>query len=329
MITTAAPARETTVHAARRRLAALLPSDASTHPSAPLELQPRGVQDAPALRPADVIEPGGMRARPVGPGASPRFRGFLDGAQWSRVVAWTSGVPIVHGTIAAVVRQRQDRRLTTWSAPIVRRAWYVPMELLPPAARDALRDDDLEVVDTLATRKPDSAHPFALQEIAYQTVLAARESAERELAHDWCAATTEPLFVDGALGGSEILARSPHVTGVVKSQQTLYGSAEDLQIVLALRAGERSSVLRVAPANRSPVASWYLRLRDHAGRDPFWGLARVEIAQPARDRDLSARADEVSGWVLAEALPLSAPDARWDKMVYGIRDCEEYLRGIQ
>jgi hypothetical protein len=40
------------------------------------------------------------------------------------------------------------------------------------------------------------------------------------------------------------------------------------------------------------------------------------------------RADEVSRWIMAEASPLALPDARWDKMVYGIRDCEEYLRAV-
>jgi hypothetical protein len=34
----------------------------------------------------------------------------------------------------------------------------------------------------------------------------------------------------------------------------------------------------------------------------------------------------VSRWILAERAPLALPDARWDRMVYGIRDCEEFLR---
>jgi hypothetical protein len=63
----------------------------------------------------------------------------------------------------------------------------------------------------------------------------------------------------------------------------------------------------------------------------LWGLVRVEIAEPTKApaKQVAARADEVSRWVLAEALPLAVPDGRWDKMVYGIRDCEEYLRAIQ
>jgi hypothetical protein len=328
MITTIAPARESTFHAVRRRLAALMPGDAPLAAEAPLEHLSRGIQDAPTLRAAEVIEAGGMHAHAVPRAEAPAFAAFLDGAQWSLVAAWVGGVPIVHGTIASVVRQRRERRLTTWGSPIVRRALYAPLDLLPPSATEALRDEELELVDTLERSKPESSHPFALQEMAYQCVLAARESAERELAKQWCAMADETLLIDGSIAGAESVAKSERVVGVVKSHQTLYGSPADMLAVVSLGAGERSSVARVAVSTRQPVASWYLRLRDRTGHDPFWGLVRVEVALTASGRELSARADEVSAWIIAEALPLSVPDARWDKMVYGIRDCEEYLRAI-
>ena len=70
-------------------------------------------------------------------------------------------------------------------------------------------------------------------------------------------------------------------------------------------------------------------MRNRAGHDPLWGLVRIEIAHPkAGDRAVTERADQISRWVLAEVSPLALPDARWDKMVYGVRDCEEFLRAI-
>jgi hypothetical protein len=114
--------------------------------------------------------------------------------------------------------------------------------------------------------------------------------------------------------------------GVVKSHRTIYVGDRALETVLALRRGERSSVLRITTHGRNAVHSWYLRLRDPEGRDVLWGLVRVEVAATADDP--GARADEVSRWVLAEAAPSSLPDARWDKMVYGIRSCEDLLKTI-
>jgi hypothetical protein len=62
----------------------------------------------------------------------------------------------------------------------------------------------------------------------------------------------------------------------------------------------------------------------------MWGLVRVEIAQPSRVEEsaIGERADQVSRWIFTEVTPLALPDARWDKMVYGVRDCEEFLRAI-
>jgi hypothetical protein len=62
----------------------------------------------------------------------------------------------------------------------------------------------------------------------------------------------------------------------------------------------------------------------------MWGLVRVEVAPPAAggDAGVGRRADEVSRWILAEVAPVALPDGRWDKMVYGVRDCEEFLRAI-
>ena len=328
---TSVPSRGATFTDLRRELATRLRGPAPVTSSLPLELLSRGVQDAPSLRDVEVLEPGGMRAHTVATEAAvPRFAAFLDGAQWSPVM-WAAGVPVVHGTVAAVVRQRDKRRMTTWRSPVVRRAVYAPLALLPPDWRDALSGVQIDVVDTLAKRQPESAHPFELQEIAYQSVLGDRESIEKTLAEAWCESSALELFIDGGIAGSRKVARSPSVVGVVKSHQRLYAAAEHLPTLMELPAGHRSSVVRVAEGKRTPVASWYLRLRDSAGHDPFWGLVRVEVAldDASDSRSITGRANDVSRWIMAEALPLSVPDARWDKMVYGIRDCEEFLRAIQ
>jgi len=179
----------------------------------------------------------------------------------------------------------------------------------------------------------DGAHPFILRDAAIHRVQKDREALEAMLAERWCHLECEPLFIDGGIGGSERVATAACVVGVVKSHRTLYAEGEALASILRLATGERSSVFRIDSARRTPVASWYLRLRDPAGRDPLWGLVRVEtrLPDPGRDvgHDVGALANDVSRWVLAEATPLAMPDARWDKMVYGIRDCEQFLRAVQ
>ena len=322
---------DATFHAVQRRLAALLPADSWTESAPALELATLGAQDPPRLISARIIEGRALRAHPVPEPRIARFTAFLDGTQVSRPIAHADGVPIVHGMTAAVVRRRTDRLLRTWDAPLLERQLYAPLSLLSAEWRAALARSDLPVVDTLESRTLDSPlpHPFALQEAAVHAVQEDREALERALAERWCRSNQGELLVDGSISGSDTVASAAGVVGVIKSHRTLYAEGDALRAVLRLAAGERSSVFRITSPKRTPVASWYLRLRSAGGRDPLWGLVRVEVADVRSSRDASECAAEVSRWVVAEALPLAVPDSRWDKMVYGIRDCEEFLRAIQ
>jgi len=273
------------------------------------------------------LESGPFSARPVRGRPEPGFVAFLDGVQQSRVVAYIDGAPIVHGTAAAVVRERRDRRMHSWHSRVEYRL-YAPRHHLPQDIWDRLAP--FHPIDSSAhdSNEPaPSRHPLSTLEKSVHLVQGHREELEQRLAERWCDHESRPLFVDGGISGSERVARNGCVVGVVKSHRTLYAVEDALNIVLRLAQAERTSVFLLEPKRRTAVASWYLRLRDATGRDPTFGLVRVEIARDP-NQDVSARADEVSRWLLAEASPLALPDSRWDRMAYGIRDSEEFLKAI-
>jgi hypothetical protein len=263
------------------------------------------------------------------------FGAFLDGAQKVQVIARSGGMPIVLGTVSAAVRIRINRRLTTWGhqPPRVERKIYLPVKYLPDlgdigGGASAGTGSDLDLVDTSkADRNGEypSQHPAVLLERAVRSVDQQREMLEDKLAEAWCARGEAPLYIDGGISRSQSVAASSCAIGVIKSHRTLYVEGDALRIVLALEKGERSSIFRVSPRSRSAVLSWYLRLRNPDGRDAMWGLVRVEMTECDKPAE---RAEEISRWVIAETAPLSLPDGRWDKMAYGVRDCEEFLRAI-
>lgn len=332
--TPAATGADSRFRAVQRRLATVLPDGATADDQPMLEFTSVRPMEPPRLIGAQVLEGSELRAIAVAGEPTVGFAAFLDGTQTSKVIRYVDAViPIVHGTVAAVIRRREARRLTTWRHA-VDGALYAPRTLIPKPVWNSLAECGVRLIDTTepgSQPAAESNHPFALNEIALHRVQKDREAAEHALAHAWCSSETEPLFADGGINGNDRMAREPQIVGVVKSHRTLYAEGDALRIVMHLKAGERSSVFRVTSPKRSPVASWYLRLRDNTGRDPLWGLVRVEIAEPAgaRAADVAARAEEVSRWILAEVAPVALPDARWDKMVYGIRDCEEFLKAVQ
>lgn len=271
-----------------------------------------------------------MRAIAVGKTGDPDagFAAFLDGAQRIQIIAQEAGIPIVLGTVSAAVRIRIDRRMQSWGRrlPVVERRLYMPYAYL----ESAMTDETLpfEIVDT---SEPDSngvipsQHPASLMERAVKKVQEDRERAELSLAAAWCETEEGSLYLDGGIGGSATVASSSLVVGIVKSHRTLHAEGAALRTVLRLEVGERSPVFRLASRSRTSVVSWYLRVRSADARDAMWGLVRVE----AREEGWSSeRTDEISRWVLRESSPLSLPDPRWDKMAYGVRDTEEFLRAI-
>jgi hypothetical protein len=306
---------------AQRVLAAALPdcqrADGDMSLDGPMALE------RPRMAQATIIEKGPLR-RVVSGEPLAAFGAFLDGIQRTRVLAYLRGVPIIHGTIAAVVLRRVDRKLLTWQAPLIERRLYLPIRLFSASEIAALQEHfDITNTDD-SDGSPLDRHPIGLMERAVPLVQTDRSRLERKLAEAWCDAETEPLLMDGGIAGSERAAKADVVVGAIKTHRTIYLDGKPLDAVLALEAAERSPVFKVE-GSRTAVASWYLRLRDREGHDPLWGLVRVEIAVTDR---ITERADEVSRWLLAERTPLALPDGRWDRMSYGVRGCEEYLRAI-
>lgn len=317
--------------ALQRRLAALLPEARPAGGAGTLELSFQ-TTDAPRLISATIVEGTLLRAHRVTAPPVPGVRAFLDGTQRSEIVSYVGRVAVVMGHVAAVVRERRDRRMRTWEQPLIESRIYAPRALLPSVTWNTLAEElDDRLVDITDGAATIGAHPYALHEAALHRVQWHREQLEQRLAERWCAEERDTLFIDGGLSGSEKVSCSARAIGVVKSHRTLYAEGEALDTVLSLGEGERSSVFRVTSSKRASVASWYLRLRDPSRQDPMWGLVRVEVTLPAGPElsQIGERADEVSRWVLAEITPLALPDARWDKMVYGIRDCEEFLRAVR
>lgn len=295
----------------------------------PLEGMERGREPPARLAPATPLE-GAVSSTRRPPTGLPetRFTAFLDGIQQSFVLPHPRPtVPVVHGVVGAVIRERVGRALQTWEGGhVVDRVLYLPVALAGEAWIGPMRAAGFAVADLSAGAVADEPmHPAELIAQAREAVKQRREAVEAALAGRWCVSGKGFLYVDGGIAALGDAAYSGSVIGVVKSHRTAYVDGSSLDVVAGLRAGERTGAFLVESQRRARVASWYLRLREGDGVDPFSGTVRIEIAA---DGFSPAHADDVSRWVLAEREPLALPDPRWRVMAYGIRDCETYLRAV-
>src|SRR5690606_30278262 len=115
---------------------------------ATLEMSGNFASEPARIAAADVIEGHALRALRVTGDPESGFQAFLDGTQRSRVVGYADGVPIVHATVAAVIRVRANRRLFTWTdGARVDRAILAPRRALPAALWNHLEERFRVVLD--------------------------------------------------------------------------------------------------------------------------------------------------------------------------------------
>jgi hypothetical protein len=168
-----------------------------------------------------------------------------------------------------------------------------------------------------------SPHPVVDWQQARRAIDQARGRVELDAGRKYRETSGAWLVVDGALSESPQWVADPHAIGVIKSHATLPFDGPELERYLRLPPGCRTTIFAPAGREIAPVYSWALRLWPWEGKDLFHGFIRVEAAATT---ETLASADEISRWLLAERAPISTPDPRWDRLLYGIHEVEAFLK---
>ncbi|HEX9167272.1 MAG TPA: hypothetical protein VF862_15260 [Gemmatimonadales bacterium] len=276
----------------------------------------QGRSDAAATRPARLVQDAEVQWTDVGGAETcPEPLAFLDGVQRHQVVGYAGSSPLVAATVAAAVRERRGRVLATVLEAREQLLLGRPAALAVAPPIDGVRQVELP------DHEPE--HPIRDLDAAVGAVDDARSALEVATGDGYRRRSDNWVIIDGSLAESALWAADARMLGVSKSHATLPFEGPDLERYLRLPLGHRSSVFQPASRRFAPVYAWGLRLWQWSGRDILFGLVRVEAAPT--DETL-ARVDQYSRWILAERAPVSAPDARWDRLLYGIHSVEEYLR---
>jgi hypothetical protein len=270
-----------------------------------------------SIQPARLLEGTRLEAIPVGPAQIwPGPLAYLDGVQRSEVVGYHGSSPLLAAEIAAAVRERHDRRLHTVAHRARRLILARPAALA--AAGAALLDHE-------PVPLPDDDAPHPVRDLLNAARALDRERGELELAvgDGYRARADGWLLVDGSLAESPRWAADQHLVAISKSHSILPFDGEDLERYLRLPVGHRSSVYAPGTRSLAPIHAWGLRLWPWEGKDLLHGLVRVEVAPVNGTPEI---ADRISRWLMAERSPVSAPDYRWDRLLYGVYSVEQYLK---
>ncbi|HET7599145.1 MAG TPA: hypothetical protein VFK09_02575, partial [Gemmatimonadales bacterium] len=282
-------------------------------PAAAVPEASEGRSEEAGIHPAVLTEDDRLEWHaPGAPESWPGAVAFLDGVQHLELLGYVGASPLFAGRLAAAVRERGDRRLRT--ATVERRRVAIGRPAALQAAAAALAE-----LEPLPIPDDEPPHPVRDAHAAGRALDRARGQLEVAVGGRWRSRADGWLVVDGSLAESPAWSADRRMVGVVKSHASLPFDGPDLERYLRLPAGQRTSVFVPASRSVAPVRAWALRLWPWEGRDLLYGLVRIEVAPPNGE---PYSADRISRWLLAERAPISAPDRRWDRLLYGIHDVE-------
>lgn len=230
--------------------------------------------------------------------------GFVDGVQASLVVCHREHRPVYLSYTAAGCVDPQGRPLG------LRERLVVVCSVLDREWVDAL-DSDIPVEELALSAPPD------VERAALTALAGDRESLERALVDDLLAQGTGLLVLDGSL------TARPHdsrLVGVVKSMRRKY--LADESCLYGLKPGWRSPRFKIASESAGSSAdrySCYLRLFDASDAAWNFGLVRLESYD-------AAQLDPLCALALQQRQGGGSSDARYDRHLRSVRECEEFLR---
>lgn len=265
------------------------------------------------------------------------FSYFLDGIERKRIFSYMRSIPIIYGYVAGVVLKRTDKQLHSVNLEKTYENFYMPVKTDFGCPEFYFSEDELkgiaQSIKNIGKRqKADENYPMLPEDFikaAHSSIQSKRNKIEGSLAKTWIDAGYDDgwLFVDGRLENkNKELISGSNIVGIIKSHHASYFNIEDQYKLYTMEKGQRSGVFQPigGDGRKENVYSWYLKLHhDKKHGDNNFGLIRVEV--PAEEEFLR-KADLISSWILLEAKPVAFPASRWDRMIYPIKYCEDYLK---
>jgi|GEM_PF-1296706 len=265
------------------------------------------------------------------------FSYFLDGIERKKILFYYRSIPVIYGYVSGVVMKRTDKQMHSIGLEKAEENFYLPLKNSPDAPEHYFSFEEIDKLNKnpVNVGKPDNkgggfpVMPEQFIQAAHSKIQTGRNEIEESLVKEWIQGNYNDgwLFVDGRLESkNKDLIAGANIVGVIKSHHASYFDYKDLYKIYSMKKGERSGVFRPKDekGGKENVFSWYLRLHyDKRQGDNNFGLIRVEV--PAEDMFLK-KADLISSWILLETKPVAFPASRWDRMIYPIKYCEDYLK---
>jgi hypothetical protein len=224
--------------------------------------------------------------------------------------------PVHYASVASAILHRADGRLAPYTRPLTADLLLLDLADLDEGEIIERYRQGIEIIDT----KPQTSS------YKDRRLAAVRESArvQREMQEEGLISCNEQrekgivIVIDGPLGQINGTLKMPGVVGIVPGDPEVLTGGNS---VLACPYKGRTAL----DLSKKP-AVFYMRLRDSYGKNPDFGLLRVELGQTSDGKAPDEQwATDIASLLFRERLPVDPGNEDWDKNIFALQNAAKYI----
>jgi len=241
-------------------------------------------------------------------------------------------IPLHYTIVGSLILQRQARHFHVWRQPLKREYILAPLGFLK-ASHSLMTEFGDELPVTLQDTGGTDTDYTQLRIAAVNSARRLRFDCRQQVVAQWMESQgADPknlIVINESLLRLPSESLSPNVVGVVKTVYVPFRNRELLTNQLILKEFQRGQVFRIEIPEHTEDRkySWFLKLRSSPQASPEFGLIRLETVA-GDDESACQRADEFSSLIVGERFPVSFPAPDWDKLIFPLKLCEQYLTSL-
>lgn len=241
-------------------------------------------------------------------------------------------IPVHYVITGAIILGRERRKFHVWTEPELAFNVVVPFAFVKDhAVLDQFQhSEDLGLIDSGGERAEYTQLRIAAVRHARQIALDQRYSLFRKWIGSDGKDTSKALVASGIIADIPNQKLAPNIFALGQRVYVPWQNSELLEPQLLVPAYQRGSVLKVTnTVGDDPMHkyTWFVRLRSSAQADPEFGLVRCTCIAD-NDEAAIAKANAFSARLVDERLPVTYPAERWDKLIFPLKLCMDYLNSL-
>jgi hypothetical protein len=241
-------------------------------------------------------------------------------------------VPLHYSITGAIILQRVGRKFNVWRRPELRANVLVPFDFVEnrQVLEEFADDEQLRLVDTQGDRPEYTQLRIAAVRKARELTLEERGRLFASWRNEEGADPSQALAASGMVADLPNSQLTPNFIALAHTVYVPWQNSQLLEPQLRIPAYHRGQVLRVVNTvgdDLMPKYTWFVRLRSSARADPEFGLLRCTAI--ADDESAAVeRANAYTARLVDERLPVTFPAEGWDKLIFPLKVCEDYLESL-